>query len=141
MTNEGFIIEFEYTYDIIEFYSSTKGKESDILFNRRWVFGSIHPEFLSNGKAEGFVGGSIRPDKSGARIKKTSIENEKYYLKSSKQITNTYINSYAVEYAQKANINWPPNTNEKFTVITYTDKWHWKPIVKTNFENKYLIKF
>ncbi|MDD3001746.1 MAG: hypothetical protein PHF29_08320, partial [Candidatus Riflebacteria bacterium] len=140
MTNEGFIIEFEYTYDIIQFYSSIKGKESDILFHRQWVFGAIHPEFLSNGKAEGFVGGSIRPDKSGARIKKSTINIDKYYLKTHRQITNTYINSYAIEYAHKANINWPPNVSEKFTVNTYTEKWRWKPIVKTNFDNKYLIK-
>lgn len=140
VTENGVVIEFEYTYDHLNFYSSTKGEESSALFHRPWALGGIFPDFFSNGVPEGYVGGRIRPDKSGARIKKSAEVIEKYFIKSTKQITNSYINSYAQKYAQAMNINWPPNYKDRFSVQTYTDKWVWKPIAKANYENRYLIK-
>lgn len=140
VASAGPLIEFEFTFDSLEFYAAIKTIPDPALAVRRWVIGHVLTEFFANGEEIRFYGSPGKPA-NGKKQLKQKVEQQSGIFVSPTDLTNSFMLDYARRYAPKVKIDWPIPAHEKMQLITTTENWIWTPQAKPDFNNEYRIKF
>ncbi|NCB37628.1 MAG: hypothetical protein EOM80_02560 [Erysipelotrichia bacterium] len=139
LTPEGPVIEFEYTFDRIDFFADFNvEKLGQLGHDRPWALNSISVKFLANNEEIRPFGNPEKPANGKSQLKQKYEELGTLTVKAA-NLTNSFFLDYGDKYAAKVKIAWPLPPEDELKVITIKEGWTWRPPAKKNFSNEYRI--
>lgn len=140
LTADGPLIEVEFIYDYISFYTSINNPGLGQLAERSWTIGGGTIEFIANGEEIRFYGSPDKPANGKNQLKQKYEKIEKFSIKA-RNLANAFMLEQGRESAARVNIRWPIDPDSEMEVEHCRETWTWRPAARKNFSNEYRITF